>query len=135
MDVAGAFNNVHHERLIHNLKKRRLPINIAKWISSFLAKEKYATPIQRNKITINTHPGRNPTGITTITIAIHVLQRRPPRYTTTDEERVWDSSMISHMEWKALQIKEMCVNSTNYCGKRRNGGRNMEYNSKCPSIS
>ena len=38
MDVAGAFNNVHHERLIHNLKKRRLPTNIAKWISSFLQK-------------------------------------------------------------------------------------------------
>ena len=25
MDVAGAFNNVHHERLIHNLRKRRIP--------------------------------------------------------------------------------------------------------------
>ena len=38
MDVAGAFNNVHHERLIHNLKKRRLPTSIAKWIRSFLQK-------------------------------------------------------------------------------------------------
>jgi len=38
MDVAGAFNNVHHERLIHNLKKRRLPTAIAKWIGSFLQK-------------------------------------------------------------------------------------------------
>ena len=36
MDVAGAFNNVHHERLIHNLNKRRLPTAIAKWIGSFL---------------------------------------------------------------------------------------------------
>jgi len=23
MDVAGAFNNVHHERLIHNMRKRK----------------------------------------------------------------------------------------------------------------
>jgi hypothetical protein len=36
MDVAGVFNNVHYERLIHNLKKRRLSTAIAKWISSFL---------------------------------------------------------------------------------------------------
>ena len=36
MDVAGAFNNVHHERLIHNLKTRRMPLSIAKWIGSFL---------------------------------------------------------------------------------------------------
>ena len=38
MDVVGAFNNVHHERLIHNLKKRRLLTTIAKWIGSFLQK-------------------------------------------------------------------------------------------------
>ena len=25
MDVAGAFNNVHHERLIDNMEKRRIP--------------------------------------------------------------------------------------------------------------
>jgi hypothetical protein len=25
MDVAGAFNNVHHKRLIHNLRQRRIP--------------------------------------------------------------------------------------------------------------
>ena len=36
MDVAGAFNNVHHTRLIHNLRKRRIPIKITKWIASFL---------------------------------------------------------------------------------------------------
>src|SRR5436190_2278230 len=46
MDVAGAFNNVHHERLIHNLKKRRLPIAIAKWIDSFL--QKRSTQLQFN---------------------------------------------------------------------------------------
>jgi ribonuclease HI len=36
MDVAGAFNNVHHERLIHNLRKRRIPHSISLWIASFL---------------------------------------------------------------------------------------------------
>ena len=36
MDVAGAFNNIHHECLIHNMKAQRMPISIAKWIDSFL---------------------------------------------------------------------------------------------------
>jgi len=36
MDVAGAFNNVHHERLIHNLRNRRIPHAISLWIASFL---------------------------------------------------------------------------------------------------
>jgi GNAT superfamily N-acetyltransferase len=38
MDVAGAFNSLHHTWLIHNLKKRCLPTAIAKWIRSFLQK-------------------------------------------------------------------------------------------------
>ena len=36
LDVAGAFNNVHHKRLAHNLKRRRIPQLIVQWISSFL---------------------------------------------------------------------------------------------------
>jgi hypothetical protein len=36
MDVAGAFNNVHHERLLDNMRKRRVPEQIIKWIGSFL---------------------------------------------------------------------------------------------------
>ena len=28
MDVAGAFNNVHHKRLIHDMRKRRIPEGI-----------------------------------------------------------------------------------------------------------
>ena len=36
LDVAGAFNNVHHKRLEHNLLKRRMPQLIVQWISSFL---------------------------------------------------------------------------------------------------
>jgi len=37
LDVAGAFNNVHHKRLIHNLKNRKIPTPIATWIQSFLS--------------------------------------------------------------------------------------------------
>ena len=36
LDVAGAFNNVHHKRLEYNLRKRRMPQLIVRWISSFL---------------------------------------------------------------------------------------------------
>jgi hypothetical protein len=32
LDVAGAFNNVHHKRLLHNLKKRRIPTHLVKWL-------------------------------------------------------------------------------------------------------
>jgi len=36
MDVTGAFNNVHHQRLIHNLRKRRIPKKITRWLKSLL---------------------------------------------------------------------------------------------------
>ena len=36
MDVAGAFNNVHHQRLYHNVRKRKAPEFIIKWTESFL---------------------------------------------------------------------------------------------------
>ena len=36
MDVAGAFNNVHHKRLTHNLRMRRVPAGIVHWVGSFL---------------------------------------------------------------------------------------------------
>ena len=35
-DVAGAFNNVHHKRLIHNLRQRRIPEATSRWVNSFL---------------------------------------------------------------------------------------------------
>src|SRR6266496_3939390 len=38
MDVAGAFNNVHHNRLIHNMKQRHVPLQIVKLVQSFLTK-------------------------------------------------------------------------------------------------
>ena len=36
MDVANAYPTVSHERLIHNLRKRKIPAWIAKWVLSFL---------------------------------------------------------------------------------------------------
>jgi hypothetical protein len=36
MDVMGAFNNVHHKRLCHNMWKRRVPDFIVRWVESFL---------------------------------------------------------------------------------------------------
>ena len=48
MDVAGAFNNVHHKRLIHNMSKRRIPESISRWISSFL--QGRSTQLQFNGI-------------------------------------------------------------------------------------
>ena len=37
MDVAGAFNNVVHQRLIHDLRKRRIPEKVTKWLASLLS--------------------------------------------------------------------------------------------------
>jgi hypothetical protein len=36
LDVSGAFDNVNHIRLLHNLRKRQVPELIVNWISSFL---------------------------------------------------------------------------------------------------
>ena len=36
MDVAGAFNNVHHTRLVHNLRKRSIPAPLVAWLENFL---------------------------------------------------------------------------------------------------
>ena len=36
IDVTGAFTNVHHERLLHNIKKRKVPNFIVRWTENFL---------------------------------------------------------------------------------------------------
>jgi ribonuclease HI len=36
LDVSGAFDNVSHTRLVHNLRKRRLPLQIVHWIADYL---------------------------------------------------------------------------------------------------
>jgi hypothetical protein len=37
LDISGAYDNVVHRRLTHELRRRRLPPNLVRWISSFLA--------------------------------------------------------------------------------------------------
>ena len=37
LDVQKAFDNVSHERLLHDLRKRRIPIKIINWTKSFLS--------------------------------------------------------------------------------------------------
>jgi ribonuclease HI len=59
MDVSGAFNNVHHARLVHNMRKRKIPTEITKWVSSFLSDR--TTYMRFNGITTNSIP--TPTGI------------------------------------------------------------------------
>ena len=59
MDVSGAFNNVHHARLVHNMRKRKIPDEIIRWVSSFLSNR--TTCMRFNGII--TDPIRTPTGI------------------------------------------------------------------------
>ena len=44
LDGAGAFDNVSHPRLLHNLRKRRIPAYLIDWVLSFL-KEREASII------------------------------------------------------------------------------------------
>lgn len=37
LDVSGAFDNVSHERLLHNLRSRRVDERLVRWIASFLS--------------------------------------------------------------------------------------------------
>ena len=37
LDVTGAFDNVSHKRLLHNLRKRKVDERIVRWIASFLS--------------------------------------------------------------------------------------------------
>jgi hypothetical protein len=51
MDVAGAFNNVHHTRLIYNMRKHKIPVEITQWVLSFLSNR--TTRMRFNGITTN----------------------------------------------------------------------------------
>lgn len=42
LDISGAFDNVSHIRLLHNLHRRRVPTYIVNWIKSFLS-DRYTT--------------------------------------------------------------------------------------------
>jgi hypothetical protein len=36
MDISGAFDNVSHTRFLDNLRKRKIPDVIIRWVTSFL---------------------------------------------------------------------------------------------------
>ncbi|RFU23573.1 hypothetical protein B7463_g12765, partial [Scytalidium lignicola] len=40
LDVSGAFDNVSHRRLLHNMRKRGLPLQLVKWMASYLQNRK-----------------------------------------------------------------------------------------------
>jgi hypothetical protein len=40
MDISGAFPNVSHSRLLHNLRKRKIPLAYTSWVESFLKDRK-----------------------------------------------------------------------------------------------
>lgn len=42
LDISGAFDNVSYSRLMHNLRKRGIPMEIVNWIESFLL-DRYTT--------------------------------------------------------------------------------------------
>ncbi|HEY9844899.1 MAG TPA: reverse transcriptase family protein, partial [Candidatus Caenarcaniphilales bacterium] len=59
LDVEGAFDNVSHARLVHNLKKRRIPAIIVYWIESFLANRATYITLEKKR----SDPFYRPTGI------------------------------------------------------------------------
>lgn len=59
IDIAGVFNNIHHERLIYNIRKHRIFIEITRQILLFLSNR--TTRIRLNEITTDRIP--TPTGI------------------------------------------------------------------------
>ena len=36
MDVFAAYSNTSHQRLLHNLRKRRIDVKVVDWVASFL---------------------------------------------------------------------------------------------------
>ena len=70
-----SFNNVHHERLIHNMRKRKIPAEITQWILSFLNNR--ITQMRFNGIITDPHinPHRHPPRITIITNIIYPVQQ------------------------------------------------------------
>ena len=37
LDISGAFDHVSHERLAHNLRKRKIPLPMVRWVQSFVS--------------------------------------------------------------------------------------------------
>ena len=50
MDVASAFDTVSHQRLIHNLRRRKIPQWITNWVNSFLKDQSTMLAIHQKRI-------------------------------------------------------------------------------------
>ena len=133
MDVAGDFNNVHHEQLTHNLKKRLIPEAITKWISSFLHNR--STQLQFNWTKSNRipTPARIPQG-SPLSPLLYEFTTRISWTSHNAKEQTWASSTTWCMEYKEQHTKGTCANSSRYYKRSRNEGKNTGHNSKHPSI-
>jgi hypothetical protein len=40
LDISGVFNYISYERLVYNLRKRRVPLPIVTWVQSFVSNRK-----------------------------------------------------------------------------------------------
>jgi hypothetical protein len=49
LDVSGAFDNVSHQRLLHNLRKRKVDESTVRWIASFLSDRHTCILVDRYK--------------------------------------------------------------------------------------
>ena len=76
LDISGAYDNVSHKRLLHNLRKRRIGGNIAKWIEASSGKENDHRHAQLHLATIH-HELWSPSRIPYISYSLSLLQRRP----------------------------------------------------------
>jgi hypothetical protein len=52
LDLSGAFDNVTFQRLIHNLRKRRVPEVLIQWIISFLMNRRTALLLQEGLLVV-----------------------------------------------------------------------------------
>jgi hypothetical protein len=39
MDISGTYDHVSHARLLDNMKKRRIPESLLRWVKSFLCEK------------------------------------------------------------------------------------------------
>ena len=135
MDVAGAFNNVHHKRLIHNLRMRHMPEKITEWIQSFL--QERSTQLQFN--------GAKSGRISTPAGVPQGSPLSPLLYMYYNADLL---DIASRHEGKSLgfidditygiegpsDMANVC--KLNGCYRRlKNGKRNMGHNSKHPNMS
>lgn len=74
LDVSRAFDNVSHARLLHNLKKRRVPIQIVRFLSLSETGRYTSSSLRQDQLG---HHYWHSSGLTLVTYPVPLLQRRP----------------------------------------------------------